>query len=657
MDRRVNALAASPTRTAMPDFPAPMSAVVKSSPVSPDAQKHLPLVPSADECRPGADTAFGQHDQHINAYILSLPTNNVDHGGYQYASFTPGVQDDFADQIDQPMTDADPPQPPRSGLHRLNTFFRRGTVMSTSTDVTTASLREALSGYSSGFVTQVKRVLRSTMPLQSARGTSPIAEVYPEADCPMRDSWVHDEHAPDEIICAPPLPGEFLIVDRILEQEPSCPGGLEYAHRTMNCLCRPTEAAGQSIWVSGTGLSERAAYLVQPGIATFTDFNEVDVFGNSLMHVLAARDADHRYVLDLVAGDVPCSARNTAGQTFLHLLDPSWLSNDGTPLLRLLQAFRSEPVFLLARDCYGRTLFHALRSKIDDPAPLARVLRAFNVRLSRDAFGVVPSFEVEVQAKPLRRALTSVTNGDAARGAAAPPICPSLPRYDSALRTQQRLLAFVSECNDHPTLENSDGRNGLHALAATILSDTSVYLKVHGAGPQRSRKRKLDAPDCKKKLDSSEERLHLREQLLGGLLDAGVDPNAYDEYGNTPLMAFCAQVPDDDDYKVPVSILQLLLSRGADLHARNRRGETALHVAVRRGRRLAVRTLVNAGANVHVRDASGRSVLDVCDDGMAMGQGEEVGYMRLEACRAWLSGPGSAVQDPSVLEEWAAGGQ
>lgn len=122
-------------------------------------------------------------------------------------------------------------------------------------------------------------------------------------------------------------------------------------------------------------------------------------------------------------------------------------------------------------------------------------------------------------------------------------------------------------------------------------------------------------------------------------------------------MAFCAQVPDDDDYKVPVSILQLLLSRGADLHARNRRGETALHVAVRRGRRLAVRTLVNAGANVHVRDASGRSVLDVCDDGMAMGQGEEVGYMRLEACRAWLSGPGSAVQDPSVLEEWAAGGQ
>ena len=47
MDRRIDALAASPIRTARPEFPPPMSAAIKSSPVSPDAQKQTPLVPSS----------------------------------------------------------------------------------------------------------------------------------------------------------------------------------------------------------------------------------------------------------------------------------------------------------------------------------------------------------------------------------------------------------------------------------------------------------------------------------------------------------------------------------------------------------------------------------------------------------------------------------
>lgn len=663
MDRRIDALAASPIRTARPEFPPLMSAAIKSSPVSPDAQKQTPLVPSVDECRPDAGAVFTQHNPDITAYILSLPPNNVDHHGYQDAALSPGAQGDLANQTDQPMADADPLQPPRTRLHRLNTFLRRGTVMSTSTDMTSASLRKALSGKSSGFITQVKRVLRSTMPVHPPHGTSPIAEVYPETDGSMRNSWVHDEHAPEEITCAPPLPGEFLIVDRLLELQP-CLGGLEYVHKTKNCLCRPTEAAGASIWMSETGLSERGARLVQPGTATLADFNEVDVFGNSLMHLLAARDVDHDYILQLTTQDVPCRARNSAGQTFLHLLDDSWLSDrDGARLVALLQGFRENPGFLLARDCYGRTLFHALRAKIGDPAPLARVLRDIDVRLSRDAFGDVPTCEVEMPVKPLRRAVTSVTSGDATDETLPSPFprSPPLPRHESDLTaTQARLLAFVLNCPANPSQEDTDGRNGLHCLAAAILSDTSVVLKTQGAGtPQPSKKRKREE-GCKNALDSSRDRLELREGLLQGLLDAGVDANAYDGNGNTPLMAFCAQLPDDDDYKVPVSILQLLINRGADLHARNRRGETALHVAVRRGRKLAVRTLVNAGANVHVRDASGRGVLDVCDEGMAMGgEGDgdgEGGYMPLEACRAWLSsGQGKAVQDPGVLEEWEAG--
>ncbi|CAI4220126.1 unnamed protein product [Parascedosporium putredinis] len=527
---------------------------------------------------------------------------------------------------------------PLATLPTNSNFLRRGTAMTTSTERTTTTLRRALSGYSSGFVTHVKRVVkRYTMPVQPGQNNSPIAEQSDSASGSRRDSWVHDAHSPPERTGTPFLPGDYLVIDALVHKQGHCFEDPPNINLTAVSATRPLS----------------------------------DIFGNFLMHFLIARDVDHFYILQLVSANVNCRQRNHAGQTFLHLLNPTWLHDPNSglgPLTTLLRAFGQDLPFLLARDCYGRTFFHVLLSNIGDPTPLNQLLESSEFTLLRDAFGSIPGYQAPMHLQPLRRAITSVMHEDTPMAAYEQP---SLPAVEPDLvSSQARLLEFVNRARNDPKLEDPNGRNGLHCLAAAILSNTSLLRKAGGVKDdsepaatrqedvaESNKKRKRDAPASLKHEDSSKGRLELREKIVDILLDANVNVNHYDLDGNTVLMAFVAQLPEDDDYKVPVSILELLIKAGADVNARNRRGETALHIAVRRGRKLAMRTLVQHRANVHVRDAAGRSVLDVADEMVRAGDsGGNKAYMHYEACRAWLSGQGLAVQNPSVIQEWGTPG-
>jgi len=67
-----------------------------------------------------------------------------------------------------------------------------------------------------------------------------------------------------------------------------------------------------------------------------------------------------------------------------------------------------------------------------------------------------------------------------------------------------------------------------------------------------------------------------------------------------------------------------------------------------------MKALVNHGANVHAKDADGRSVLDVADAKMMNSRDDDPSdYAHYEACRAWLSSSkGLAVQRPTIVDEW-----
>lgn len=80
------------------------------------------------------------------------------------------------------------------------------------------------------------------------------------------------------------------------------------------------------------------------------------------------------------------------------------------------------------------------------------------------------------------------------------------------------------------------------------------------------------------------------QQLLG----AGADPNTCNERGDTPLM-----------YVSAPAIIRLLLEAGANVTLRNRDGQSVLHYANRFADPESVRLLLAAGADPHAEDNEG----------------------------------------------------
>ncbi|KAL2260595.1 hypothetical protein VTK26DRAFT_5344 [Humicola hyalothermophila] len=381
------------------------------------------------------------------------------------------------------------------------------------------------------------------------------------------------------------------------------------------------------------------------------------------------------------------------------------------------------PELVYVTDVYGRTFFHRAHSIIRNPASLAGLIAPFNPTPAsrRDAFGfnpisssqpggegpyvpprrtgsLSPQFEGVSQLSPTNRSQSPVDER-------------------SFLAYHARLVQVIQSSYNDPLVEDTDGRNGLHCLAEAIINQQTMDRHVQGA--QRGAASSC-RPHLKRKLDCSkgaatsssspppsaagaispaspsfspaqtapatrapaEATLPTRLRHLQSLLHPSVhvDPCHYDRRGMTPLMAFIKHIPDDHDDKSRTlqAILETLVvvrSNGAPaaqaagvasipapntiLEARNRRGETPLLVAARLGRKLALATLLELGANVHARDVDGRGVLEVLDERVGSAQARaDVGlYARLEACRVLLTGRrewgvGYVNRGRAVCREW-----
>lgn len=529
-------------------------------------------------------------------------------------------------------------------------FLHRTTFMSCSTSNSTGTVQEILEEYSEPYVKVVKRLVkRFTAPLGARLSMSPIAE----GPGMTQESWVDDNDAPPPYRDGPyPLPGDFLTMDIRLCQQQNCFMN-DPSHSRRRCMCAAKQEVPESPWVTVGGLTPYGDHICRNGVTTSKDVAVLDFFHNTVLHLLAAR-ATPALLFRAIRLDVSQSilnSINSAGQTFLHILGPLWMNNPRY-IVELLDFLVTKEFNIDSCDHYGRTFFHILAMGGLTPPYMDRMVQRYggNLRPKRDAFNFTVPTNLEV---PTTNAMETQHLGQPMDlDVVEPEMVPNvhLEPNHHAVWKQSRLLEKVGLSMINPGLEDdTDGRNGLHSLAMATLGFRSVMEKCNlPVEKQTSKQTNSQDP-----LNGSKQRLNLRFELVTNLLDAGVDPNHRDRYGNTPLMAFAAELPENDDYKTGPRILSLLIDRGANIHARNRAGETALHIAVRCGRKHAMKALAQHGANIHARDGAGRSLLEVADAKMMASRGEQPkDYAHHEACRAWLSGQAHAVQTPTVLQEW-----
>jgi ankyrin repeat protein len=426
-------------------------------------------------------------------------------------------------------------------------------------------------------------------------------------------------------------------------------------------------SGADNAWVLPNGeLSARARHvLAEP---SRSNLEQRDCFGNTPLHLFAALEGYQEPLFGMVLNSPDLHATNNSGQTFLHLLCLDWFADSLGPsaLLRQLLAYvRGQwPRLVYMRDVYGRTFFHRAHSIIRDSEVLDSILSPFDPAISsrRDAFNFNPfannSLGGEGPFMPPRRAGTQTCRSDEEPASLGRRHSGSSSEEDSFLAYHARLVQIIHRSYCNPRVEDASGKNGLHCLAEAILNQESMDERRSALNTGRPLKRKHDKKDAPEGAEGPlARRLRHIEGLLAGTTQP-VDVNHYDKEGNTVLMAFITHIPDDQDDKGKMlsHVLEALIRCGAKLEARNRRGETALLLAARLGRKIALGTLLQHGANVHARDVDGHGVLKMLDERCRAAKDDLALYARLEACRAILTGrpDWGVTQNPSVLQEWCS---
>ncbi|KAH6987683.1 hypothetical protein BKA56DRAFT_277894 [Ilyonectria sp. MPI-CAGE-AT-0026] len=440
-------------------------------------------------------------------------------------------------------------------------------------------------------------------------------------------------------------------------------------------ICPNNGSDGDFLWVLPGGMTSEAQYLVQKDAEFAQDDLEYDIFGNSTLHFLAAR-AQPMVFFKALAVFGAVTELNSGDQTFLHCLGPQWFNVDNLrPLGTLLTFLRYIDFDVNARDVYGQSIFHIIAQRTHEPHTIPEhIARQYGFRefSCRDAFGLQPSPTTNTLKHLLTPDLgdredkpSSIHTGSSDWSDFSDVKIIKNEHHNphqgtadiDAAHTQ--LLALIAEASTNPEIEDSEGRNALHCLAivsppigsmssADTLSaaETDNDYAKHVKGPrERIQRRNMDL--------IIEEEFKWRLTTLERLLSGGVDVNAYNASGNTVLMEFVLHLPDYHDHNGTGSILYQLINFGAKLNARNRQGDTALHLAVCRGHKVAMATLVLSGAQVHARNRCLQSPLELVAGLISETQDDIQTYSNFEACYAWLSSETAGARLwSSFKDEW-----
>lgn len=399
-------------------------------------------------------------------------------------------------------------------------------------------------------------------------------------------------------------------------------------------------------------LCQRAQGLLSSALRNEYVSDERDLFGNTLLHVLAARKWTPRgaaelfhVIMNVHARDL--SSTNTAQQTFMHVLDSTWctgLNNPSAPLPRILRTLmaRNATSILRIRDVYGNTFFHNIWGQILDNGTYDKLFELIDSgELGRNAFGVIPRRHTVIPEQQTSQQGMPQSSSE----------CALQEDPEEQVSLDILRLGIVTEAYTNPHVEGDQGRNGLQCLVE--LYPTFFMNEAPPSSSERSPSRRAEGTYG----------MTLLRQYMQGLLtpiqDASLpDVNHYDDQGETPLMSIVRRVPDRSKDSEEIRwIISLLVEKGAMIEARNSHGETALLIAAQTGRRTAFIRLLELGANVHARDSYGWGVAIHIAAAVEEAKDDLAVYGPCEALRAvtakalWRE-RGAKFQ-PTLVDEWS----
>lgn len=200
-------------------------------------------------------------------------------------------------------------------------------------------------------------------------------------------------------------------------------------------------------------------------------------------------------------------------------------------------------------------------------------------------------------------------------GAASRPVHPDALRRTDAIMATEAAVAAVLRGEAERALALIDGpelRASLEADRAGFANLLSLLAGTpSGALQAYVRRHLVDDPSLAHARYARGRTLLHRAAALGSapladlLLSLGADPNAADDAGHTPLYAAGNEGPADGAEVVPT-----LLRAGAEVDARDRVMRcTALHMAARRGNGAVATALLDGGADIEAKDRRGDTPL------------------------------------------------
>ena len=421
------------------------------------------------------------------------------------------------------------------------------------------------------------------------------------------------------------LPGDFITTSvNTFSSHVACIAGIQRISSCLAfcegcCLANISKLAKAMLCIPFTVLQFKRGHLVE-NIWSSEGLPSTDTFGNTALHVAAALGAKYYEFQDMIRKGMAVNKVNTAGQTFMHVLDPRQLDREDMLFLRNDLEVRDFKFHQI--DVQGKTFLDPLKARGLHPLEFARfwlepILKRDNQRHVKNYDFVKKLFESSGGTRKQWDTLGWVESW-------WPDIHPELFRpldgVASRLSIYELFHSSIDSLKGLSSFTDVEGRSCLHIAADGMAESAPAEMY-----PQYFKASRLS--------------------LVKDLLSVGVEVEHHDKNGETPLMAHIRSMPYQYD------VIEIIVIAGANLNARDNKGENALHISVKLGNISATKALLTRRADIHARNRKKLGILAVAKSAQRQAKDDTSLYARIDACMA-LAIDAGAIASPSLFQEW-----